>query len=340
MKSNFKSNFIGVLMISLAAVAGLVACSEKENYDSLAPDAANINSVTTLAPAHVTTTSAELKGSVTLEGAAEILERGIYLTDSYNPLMPQPGNGNEFLGRKYVGQIINGDAFTVSLTGLKANTRYKYIAFATTVTGTSFGEMKSLVTSYGTVTDVEVNEYQTVMIGNQVWMRENLKSELYADEEYINGKYDTETDHLLGKHYTWSAANRLFNGAKSEVTQGVCPTGWHLPSDDEWKVLLKYVGVPGDQVNSLGLIGDDQATKLKDGDINHWSNPMIDNTTGFSVLPAGISNPDMGDDCIQTAFWTSTPYVYYGFQADSEKIFRGNAEPDCECGISVRCIKD
>lgn len=336
-----KSKLTGVLFISLALATALISCEEggyfNPTYPPVPADATTVKSVATLAPLHVTTTSADLRGSVTLAGDGVILERGIYVSDSPNPLMIQPGEGISFVGKKFVGQITDGANFTVSLTELKANTRYKYIAYVTTTGGTSFGEVQNLVTSYGTVTDVEGNEYQTVMIGDQLWMRENLKSTLYKDKSSIGGYYTTENDIVNGKHYTFDAANRSVKGVKSGGDGDACPTGWHVPTDADFQALLKYTGVTANQI-SLGLCGDNQACQLKDAAF--WSNSMIDNSTGFSVIPAGICNPDEGDECIQTAFWTSTPHIFYGFQTESEKIMRLDDEPDCTCGISIRCIKD
>jgi uncharacterized protein (TIGR02145 family) len=326
-----------IIFFSLASAFGLMSCGKE--YDPITPDATTFKSVSTLAPVHVTTTTADLGGSVTLAGNGLVLEKGIYLTDAANPLMPQSGEGMAYIGKKYVGQITDGNNFTVSLTGLKTNTKYKYIAFATTMGGTAYGEMKTLVTSFGTVEDEEGNIYQTVMIGDQLWMRENLKSTIYSDKSSISGFFSTESDYVYGKHYTYDAANHSSLAVKSDKITGACPTGWHVPSDAEFQTLLKYAGVPGNQI-SLGLFGDNQASQLKDGGAGHWSNPQIENSTGFSVLPAGICNPDKGDECFKTAFWTSTPNIFYAFPVDSEKFFKGNDEPDCTCGISIRCIKD
>ena len=336
-----KNKSVYYVISCLALAAGLMSCWEdKAPYDPLPPpEATNIESVKTLAPVHVTTGTADLSGSYILSGDAQVFERGIYITLGSNPLAPQPGNESVVSGTKYLGEIRDGNDFTVSLTGLKSNTKYRYSAFVTTIGGTAYGEVRTLVTSYGTVVDAEGNEYQTVMIGDQTWMRENLRSTLYNDKSAISGIFKTDNDLVHGLHYTFSAANRSVPGAKTGISAGACPTGWHVPTDAEFKKLLTYVGVPANQI-SLGLFGDNQAIQLKDGCPGNWANSMIENSTGFSVLPAGICNPDEGDECIQTAFWTSTPNIYYGFQADSEKLFRGDDEPNCTCGISVRCIKD
>lgn len=336
-----KRKLNGIIFIGLALAFGLMSCEDTINpsYPAIPADATTVKLVATLAPVNVTETTADLGGSVALAGEGVVVEKGIYITDGANPLLAQSGEGMTFTGKKYVGEITNGNNFTVSLTGLKANTRYRYIAFASTMGGTAYGEMKILVTSYGTVEDADGNVYQTVMIGDQLWMRENLKSTLYADKSAISGLYNTESDNVYGKHYTYDAANRSSLAVKSDKVTGACPTGWHVPSDAEFQTLLKYAGVPANQI-SLGLFGDNQACQLKDGGSGHWTNSMVDNSTGFSALPAGICNPDKGDECFKTAFWTSTPNIFYAFPVDGENFFKGDDEPDCACGISIRCIRD
>jgi uncharacterized protein (TIGR02145 family) len=126
---------------------------------------------------------------------------------------------------------------------------------------------KPISSSSTTVTDFDGNVYNTITIGSQVWMAENLKTTHYSDGTAIplvtgNSNWDTLTatskaycwynDDVINKAtygalYTWAAA---MNGAASVTTnpsgvQGVCPTGWHLPSDAEWTQLTDYLGGTG-----------------------------------------------------------------------------------------------
>ena len=334
-----KKKLIGIISIGISAIIGMTSCSEKVEGPGI-PDNTGIKSVTTYAPSGVTMTSADLRVGTTLTGYGAITKRGIFLIESGNPVLSDPKMGTEYIAEKSSTGNNDEEVFSVYLTDLKANTVYTYMAFACSESDTCYGSTKLLVTSFGTVTDAEDNEYQTVKIGNQIWMRENLKATKYSDQESIPGCLDKGNEQPYGKHYTFSAATRIVPGSKSGPTQGVCPTGWHVPCDSEWQELLTYIGVPSDQAKSLGLIGDKQAAKLKDGGTDFWANEILNNVTGFSIMPAGILNPLDGDECIQTAFWSSTPYIYYGFQVNSEKILRGDDEPHCACGISVRCIKD
>src|SRR5574344_1416783 len=156
-------------------------------------------------------------------------------------------------------------------------------------------------TTSGTFTDSrDGNEYNWAQIGNQVWMAENLAylpsvnmvadgSEDAAGSYYYVYGYDgtnvadakaTDNYATYGVLYNWTAA---MDGEASSTTnpsgiQGVCPTGWHLPSDAEWTVLTDYLGgesVAGGKLNETGT--------------THWNSPNTGatNETGFTALPGG-----------------------------------------------------
>lgn len=103
---------------------------------------------------------------------------------------------------------------------------------------------------YGTVTDVEGNIYKTIQIGDQVWMAENLKTTTYSDGVPIN---EISNDSLwridtLGA-YCWyenDNSNAEHNGALynwyAVATQKLCPIGWHVPTEEEWRELLHTLG--------------------------------------------------------------------------------------------------
>ena len=98
-----------------------------------------------------------------------------------------------------------------------------------------------------TVTDYNGNVYGTVTIGTQTWLTENLKSTHYSDGSAISGVFDygnnASNSEAYGKLYTWDAAmnNAGTSSASPSGVQGVCPTGYHLPSQNEWKTLYDFV---------------------------------------------------------------------------------------------------
>ena len=134
-----------------------------------------------------------------------------------------------------------------------------------------------------TVTDFDGNVYKTVKIGNQVWMAENLRTTHYSDgtpvESFVMNQDEANAD-IYGRLYRWDAAlrgSRVRDG-EVETVQGVSPVGWHIPSDEEWKELIEYLG--GEEV---------AGGKLKEVGNAHWSKPNsgAEDESGFTALPTG-----------------------------------------------------
>lgn len=209
-----------------------------------------------------------------------------------------------------------------------------------------------------TVTDYDGNIYPTVQIGDQIWMAENLKTTHYADgsviqlvesstdwenltateKAYCFYENNTEYGNKYGALYTWSAA---MNGTSSSNLnpsniQGVCPDGWHLPSDSEWTEMTEYLG--GSEV---------AGGKLKESGTENWNYPNTGATEiiGFNALPSGDRNTSgtfyyLGEECL---FWTSTANEnddawHRGLNYNSSEIVRYN--PRRKNGYSVRCVKN
>ena len=130
-----------------------------------------------------------------------------------------------------------------------------------------------------TVTDFDGNIYNTVTIGNQVWLKENLKSLHYSDGEVIPdvAKYNDSDSlgEIYGCLYTWDAAMR---NSTSQGAQGIAPEGWHIPTDAEWREMENYLG-------GASVAGG----KMKTAGTSHWNAPntAATNSSGFSALPAG-----------------------------------------------------
>lgn len=187
----------------------------------------------------------------------------------------------------------------------------------------------------GTMTDARDGEsYQTVRIGKQIWMAENLKvktegSWCYEDKETNCQKY--------GRLYNWDAA------------KVACPAGWHLPSKEELEMLLKAVG--GTLVKSEGeeiVWWSDTGKKLKS--TSGWKekegeNGNGDDAFGFSALAAGGRSYDSGyiQEGVEAHFWSSTGYddadaYYMGLYnfGDVAGLFGG----ENGSGFSVRCLQD
>lgn len=211
------------------------------------------------------------------------------------------------------------------------------------------------------LTDYEGNKYNTIVIGKQVWMKENLKSSKYADGAIIphiteniewqnldndNSAearamcfYNNTQNESYGALYTYAAAINGTPYVESKSVQGVCPDGWHLPNNDEWQELIDYVG------------GEEMAgSKLKNANgISFWKagNEYATNEYGFNAMPAGYRNGSAGTFygwSYHTGFWSanqdSNNTQGGSYHAAFNKTNLEQRSWDKSIGMSVRCVKD
>jgi uncharacterized protein (TIGR02145 family) len=217
-----------------------------------------------------------------------------------------------------------------------------------------------------TVTDYDGNVYNTVQIGTQCWMKENLKTSHYADGTYIpvadtishsiSYRYFPEDDSsnvsTYGCLYNWAAVmngNSASTAVPSNV-QGVCPTGWHVPSAAEWIVMQDYVGAQNDC--QCGHRSDLIAKALSS--TTAWESstiycspgylPMYNNASGFSALPAGYYYGGGYSVLGREAwFWSTDEVIENGaILRNIHNDFANFQEVGISnyFGLSVRCLKD
>ncbi len=198
------------------------------------------------------------------------------------------------------------------------------------------------------ITDIDGNIYQTIQIGNQLWMKESLKVTHYNNGNLIDYS-DYEDDSSNSEIY-----GRLYTGNSVIDERGICPLEWHIPSDDEWKELESYLGMEEEELDlSQVYRGTNQGSQLA-GNNELWlgSGGGLENNsdfglTGFDALPSGAH--------YNTNNYTELHYDFYvwsgtsgGFQ-NQELIIRhiswGDAGirrapyyPDNK--FAVRCIQD
>ena len=131
------------------------------------------------------------------------------------------------------------------------------------------------------------------------------------------------------------------------AAQGICPAGWHIPTDDEWKTLEMYLGMTQAQADDEGWRGVDEGGKLKEAGTTHWVSPNIGatNSSGFTALPTGHRNTggDFWNLTLNGQLWTSTdigsyPAYHRFLDYNSAQIWRsGINKLD---GYAVRCMQD
>lgn len=197
---------------------------------------------------------------------------------------------------------------------------------------------KTFSCGISTVQDIDGNIYNTVQIGEQCWMKENLKVTKNPQGEkitrycYDNNKNICETD---GGLYNW---NTTMNGSTEEGAQGICPNGWHMPRDSEWheiesSLTMGDCDVDRSVLNHSEWGCDVAGTKLKSG-----------GSSGFEGLFAGYRNPN-GSFAVRGAnaiFWSSTENGYSAWYRNlhqERSTIRRDAYGKTE-SYSVRCLKD
>lgn len=235
---------------------------------------------------------------------------------------------------------------TANISGLSENTTYHFRVKAINNLGTGYGADKTFLTGGNTVTDYEGNVYQTVRIGNQVWMKENLRTTTFNDGSTIPNTTDpviwgalitpaycwlnndvTTNKNTYGALYNWYAVN----------TGKLCPLEWHVPTDSEWTLLTSYLGGESDA-----------GGKLKESGTVHWASPNIGatNETTFSGLPGGRRYNDGKFDSpigYGGMWWSTTEYSstfvwFRGLVNNSASLLTGYHFKSI--GFSVRCLRD
>ncbi|MCK5134507.1 MAG: hypothetical protein KAR19_01870 [Bacteroidales bacterium] len=299
----------------------------------------SLPTLTTTSANSIATNSAKSGGNITDDGGSLVVARGVCWSTSPNPDL----TGN------YTTDGGGNGSFTSILIGLDASTTYYVRAYATNGTGTAYGDEISFTTmDMGeSVTDIDGNVYQTLVIGTQTWMAENLKVTHYANGDQIpqlTGILDwTATSEGAYCYYSndistyGTVYGALYNWIAVDDNRNICPDNWHVPGDAEWNVLIEFAG------------GSDIAgAKLKEVGNEHWNgNEGSTNEFGFTALPGGERDEDGGfsDIRVYGKWWTSdiadvfpTQRWNYSIFYSGYKITKLRWYPNA--GYSIRCIKD
>ena len=282
----------------------------------------------------VTQFSAVCGGNIEFDGGADITARGVCWNTSPDPTINLFTKTNDGSG---TGSYIS------NLTGLTPGTVYYVRAYATNSLGTSYGLQHSFRTyNPDAVQDIDGNYYNLITIGSQIWLGENLRTthlnnniqipEITSESEWISMNapamcyYDNDVDYknIYGTLYNQYTVN----------TGSLCPIGWHVPTDIEWKALTDFLG--GESI---------AGGKLKEAGLSYWGDPNVGatNESGFTALPGGTRYVNDGGTFYgvhsNAVFWTSTLNITRSIFNSSSDVFRGEFGYPFY-GFSVRCIKD
>jgi uncharacterized protein (TIGR02145 family) len=292
--------------------------------------------VTTAAITAVAATTATSGGNVTDDGNGTITARGVCWATTTGPL----ATGSHTTDGTGLG------AFVSSITGLTPNTVYYVRAYATNSAGTSYGTDEFTLTTFA-ATDADGNNYTDTIIGTQTWLLQNLKTTRYTNGELIGTTTPSTLDITaeVSPKYEWAVGNnpanipvygRYYTWFAVTDPRGVCPTGWHVPSDTEWETMKTFLG--GEAV---------AGGKIKEEGVIHWNAPNTGatNETHFTALASGYRNYNGSFVSFgaTASYWSSTENPIntawgwgQGLRWDNALLTRGGFDkPD---GCVVRCL--
>lgn len=330
------------------------------NEVSFTTGAVQLPTLSTISISNITSTNANSGGTISSAGGGTISERGVVWSTSQNPtisLTTKTSNGSG------VGNFVS------NISGLLAGTNYYVRAYATNVAGTSYGNQLTFTTNSTAinvpgpiVTDIDGNIYQSITNCNQTWTIQNLNVSKFTDGTPIPQAttavqwetagpawcyYQNVTANgtTYGKLYNWYAVAGIYDNASLNnpaLRKKLAPTGWHIPTDDEWDVLMNCLG--GQNIGG---------GKMKEIGTTHWVSPNTDatNSSGFSALPGSYRYADgtFSNDIGGKGYWWSSTqngpvssgsaspirYLAYNSGGGPLRLIYSH-----KMGFSVRCIKD
>ncbi len=350
---SFTSSITGLTPGTTYYVRAYATNSEGTSYGNEVTFPSNpvlLASLTTTIASSITQTTAVSGGNITLDGGGAITGRGVCWSTTANPTTALSTKTSDGAGT---------GTFTSNISGLTANTIYYIRAYAINSAGTAYGNQLDFPTSagtggilfnpgltYGTVSDIDGNSYKTIQIGTQNWMAENLKTTKLNDSTPIPNVTDfnewrssdlpvyfwydnnsTTYKAVYGALYNWYTVN----------TGKLCPSGWHVPTYDEFNTLVTHLG--GESI---------AGGKLKEAGISHWQDPNGDatNESGFTGLPGGQRDiqADFAGIGRQSDWWSTTntdPVHAYTLEVlyDDGRVFLTGGMYFND-GFSVRCIEN
>lgn len=316
------------LLIIVILLASLLSCEEGKDQDNIpVKDQDNIPVLTTLDVIDITHESAVSGGNIISDGGATVIDRGVCWSTGLTPTKSDNKTTDGTGAGNYKSEI----------TGLEPETTYYVRAYATNKNGTGYGSALSFVTDKvdGFIDTRDGNIYKVMEIGDQIWMAENLRylPEVVSGNTrssvdpcyYVYGYKGTDVAQAKERHslltgvlYNWPAAmaGSTSSNRNPSGVQGVCPTGWHLPSYAEWYKLFDYLGgqdeatVAFNQVTALGgILGEGGFSKISEFG-GWWFATEWDQTYGIGYMKS----------------WDNS----------ISELYKVNKS----AGISVRCVKD
>ena len=322
-------------------------------------DAVSKPTATTMVAANISSSGATLRGTINANNLTTAITFEYGTTSNYGTTINSaqtPIAGHNI-------QSVSAD-----ISGLTSGTTYYVRVHAVNSAGATYGnEIIFTTPDKGTVDDIDGNVYKTIMVGNQIWMAENLKVTKFNDgteipnitdgcewyssmtPEYCWYNNDTSTRDVFGGLYNWHTVNPSSNGNKN-----VCPAGWHVPTDQEWNTLELYLidngfGYGGSGKEIAKTLAVTSGWRTSDAVDSPGNDQSTNNLTGFSAVATGGRNAN-NSNCLgfwyigETTRWWCRPENNDGTNwAREVSWFTGDFiryYPDKQFGQSIRCVKD
>lgn len=320
--------------------------------------------IVTTAVSNITATTAASGGNVTNDGGVAMVERGVCWSTSPTPTIAdsRTSDGN------------TTGSYASAVTGLTPATTYFLCAYATNTFGTAYGSTVSFTTKLGglpctstpTVTDYDNNVYNTLQVGTQCWMKENLRCKHYSSSAdvnegsgtsvsvayYYHASNDAANDSIYGLLYNWKAVmgSSSASSANPSGVQGICPVGWHIPSVAEITQLINYMGSQasytcnGTSTNIAKALAATTKWGTSNIDCSIGKDSYLNNESGYTAYPAGYfyASGSFGNFGSNMYLWTTTlngSDVTGYYLRNSYADMRSASYPKYYA-FSVRCVKD
>ncbi len=274
---------------------------------------------------------------------------------------PVNGSGQWTVVSGLGGSFADDTLATTLFTG-QAGSTYTLAWTISTVCGSSSDTVlfqflqvsQTFVQCGDTLTDTrDGQQYPTVQIGTQCWMAKNLNigTRVNGSNDQVNNGitekycYNDDVNHcsIYGGLYQW---DEMMNYSTTPGIQGICPTGWHIPTDVEWCTVTTFLD-PTVDCNAWGGSGTDAGGKMKATGFDHWYSPNTGatNSSGFTALAAGNRYNYGGFDNLMNSaiFWSSSEYLSsdgIGRRMDYDYAAVIRDDYGKGHGFSVRCLSD
>ncbi|RLD49963.1 MAG: hypothetical protein DRJ05_20260, partial [Bacteroidetes bacterium] len=274
--------------------------------------------VTTDSASNITSSSADVVGEIIDIGWSTVTQYGHCWSTS-----PEPTIDDDLFN---LGTSDTTGIFISNLHNLASFTTYYVKAYAINSEGVSYSADTTFTTAIGngapcpgaaTIT-YGGQLYNTVQIGDQCWLRENLnigtmingstnQSSNATIEKYCYNNTASNCD-TYGGLYQW---NEMMQYSTTEGAQGICPDGWHIPTDVEWCLLQQYLDESATDCDPPvdWPVGIDAAGHIKMMGSTYWTFPNMaaTNSSGFTAMPGGkVSSNTFDAFNLRGYFWTST----------------------------------